>query len=37
LKWKDTSFDERKKLFHSMANVIEKDIEKYAKLQTIEM
>jgi len=37
LKWKDTSFEERKKLFHKMADVVEKDIEKYAKLQTIEM
>jgi len=37
LKWKNTSFDTRKELLHKMADVIEKDIEKYAKLQTIEM
>lgn len=37
LKWKNTSFDKRKKLFHKLAEVIESDLENYAKLQTIEM
>jgi len=37
LVWKNTSFEERKQLFYKLAEVIEKDIEKYAKLQTIEM
>lgn len=35
--WKHTSFDERKALFHKMADVIEAGIEKYAQLQTEEM
>jgi succinate-semialdehyde dehydrogenase/glutarate-semialdehyde dehydrogenase len=35
--WSKTSFDERKKMFHKLADVIEADLEKYAKLQTIEM
>lgn len=35
--WKKTSFEERRELFHKLADVIEADLEKYAKLQTIEM
>lgn len=35
--WKHTSFDERKALFHKIADVIEAGIEKYAQLQTEEM
>ena len=37
LSWKETSFDERKKLFYKLAEVIEADIENSAKLQTLEM
>lgn len=37
LSWKQTSFEERKKLFYNLADVIERDLEEYAKLQTIEM
>jgi len=37
LEWKETSFDYRKKMFHKLADVIDADVEKYAKLQTIEM
>lgn len=35
--WKNTSFAERKKLFYRLAEVIEANLESYAKLQTIEM
>ena len=35
--WKDTSFTERKKLFYKLAELIEADLENYAKMQTIEM
>ncbi|MDA9128945.1 aldehyde dehydrogenase family protein [Candidatus Gracilibacteria bacterium] len=35
--WKQTSWDERNKLFHKLADVIEADLDKYAELQTIEM
>ena len=37
LEWKNTSFYERKKLFYKLADVLEENIEEYAKLQTIEM
>ena len=37
LSWKNTSWDERKQLFHKLADVIEADHEEYAKLQTLEM
>lgn len=37
LSWRDTSFDERKKLFYKLAEVIEANLEEYAKLQTQEM
>ncbi|MCD5374935.1 aldehyde dehydrogenase family protein [Candidatus Gracilibacteria bacterium] len=37
LQWKNTSFAERKELFYKMAEVIEADLEEYAKLQTQEM
>lgn len=37
LEWKKTSFMERKNLFYKLIEVIEKNIEKYARLQTIEM
>ena len=37
LEWKDTSFDERKELFHKLADVIEAGHEEFAKLQTLEM
>ena len=37
LSWKDTSFEERKTLFHKLADEIEKDIDDSSKLQTIEM
>lgn len=37
LEWKKTSFVERKNLFYKLIEVIEKNIEKYARLQTIEM
>jgi len=37
LQWKNTSFDERKELFHKLADVIEEDLEEYAQLQTQEM
>ncbi|MDP2396288.1 MAG: aldehyde dehydrogenase family protein [bacterium] len=36
-KWKNTTFEERRVLFHKLADLIEADMEKYAKLQTIEM
>jgi len=37
LSWKDTSFEYRKKLFYKLAEVIESNLDKYAKIQTIEM
>ena len=37
LDWKDTSFEHRKEMFHKLADVIDADVEKYARLQTIEM
>lgn len=37
LNWKNTSFQQRKELFYKLAEVIEEDIENYAKMQTIEM
>ena len=37
LSWKETSFEERKVLFHKLAEVIERDIDEIAKLQTLEM
>ena len=37
LEWKETSWEHRKGMFHKLADVMEADIEKYAKLQTIEM
>lgn len=37
LEWKDTTFDERKVLFHKFADELEKDIDECARLQTIEM
>lgn len=37
LQWRETSFDHRKTMFHKLADVIDADVEKYAKLQTIEM
>jgi succinate-semialdehyde dehydrogenase/glutarate-semialdehyde dehydrogenase len=37
LQWSKTSFEYRKKIFYKLAEVIEADLEKYAKLQTIEM
>lgn len=35
--WKNTSFEERKKLFYRLAEVIESDLENSAKMQTLEM
>lgn len=35
--WKKTSFSERKDLFYKLAQVIEADLQEYAKLQTQEM
>ena len=37
LNWKNTSFAKRKDLFYKLAEVIEADLEYYAKMQTIEM
>ena len=37
LEWSKTSFEYRKEMFHKLADVIDADLEKYAKLQTIEM
>ncbi len=37
LKWKDVSFDEKKALFHKFADVVEANIDEFARLQTIEM
>lgn len=37
LSWKNTSFAERKVLFYKLADVIEADLENYAKMQTLEM
>lgn len=37
LPWKNTSFAERKELFYTLADVIEADLENYAKMQTLEM
>ncbi|MFK7780008.1 MAG: aldehyde dehydrogenase family protein [Candidatus Gracilibacteria bacterium] len=37
LNWKNTSFAERKKMFYKLVDVIDSNIEEYAKLQTIEM
>lgn len=37
LVWKETSFTDRKKLFYTLADVIENKVEYLAKLQTIEM
>ncbi len=37
LKWKNTSFAERKELFYKLADVIEADLDTYAELQTREM
>jgi len=37
LDWRHTSFAQRKELFYKLADVIEKDLEETAKLQTIEM
>ena len=37
LTWRETSWDERKNLFHKLADVIDADAEKYAELQTREM
>ena len=35
--WKNTSFEQRKKLFYALAENIEKDIDECARLQTVEM
>lgn len=37
LSWRETSRDERRTLFHKLADVMEAGIDEYAKLQTIEM
>ena len=37
LEWKQTSFEERKKLFYRLAEVIEANLDEYAELQTREM
>ena len=37
LDWKNTSFQERKELFYKLADIIEADLENYAKMQTLEM
>jgi succinate-semialdehyde dehydrogenase/glutarate-semialdehyde dehydrogenase len=37
LDWKNISFAERKELFYKLAEVIEADLENYAKMQTLEM
>jgi succinate-semialdehyde dehydrogenase / glutarate-semialdehyde dehydrogenase len=37
LDWKETSWAHRKEMFHKLADVMEADVEKYAKLQTLEM
>jgi len=37
LTWRETSFAERKALFHRLAGQIEERIEELAKLQTLEM
>ena len=37
LKWRELKNSEKKKLFLNLADVIEKNIEELAKLQTIEM
>jgi len=37
LEWSKTSFEYRKKMFYKLAEIIETDLEKYAKFQTIEM
>lgn len=37
LTWKDTSFEERRELFHKLADVLEADIDEASRLQTIEM
>ena len=37
LEWKDVSFEEKAKLFHKFADVVEANIDEFAKLQTLEM
>jgi len=37
LEWKTTSFEDRKAYFYTLADVIEKDLDECARLQTIEM
>jgi succinate-semialdehyde dehydrogenase/glutarate-semialdehyde dehydrogenase len=37
LTWKDTSFDDKKQLYHNLAGEIENNLEELATLQTIEM
>ncbi len=37
LTWRETSFVQRKELFHSLAQVIDADLDEIAKLQTMEM
>jgi len=37
LAWRETTFGERKELFYKLAEVIESNLEEYAKLQTEEM
>ena len=37
LDWRETSWDERRALFHKLADIIDADIDGYANLQTIEM
>lgn len=37
LNWKETSFDEKKALFHKLADVVDADVEYLAELQTKEM
>lgn len=37
LEWKDTSFEHRREMFYKLAQVIETDLDEYAKLQTQEM
>jgi len=37
LKWRETSFAERQKLFHNLAEQIELNIDELAEMQTLEM
>ncbi|MHA1988850.1 MAG: aldehyde dehydrogenase family protein, partial [Promethearchaeota archaeon] len=37
LSWRDVSFAERSKLMHTAAEVLRKNIDKYARLITVEM